>query len=115
MYSFAISKIPERIKNLISFSKIRNSKIKYCFLHQANKLINNTIKFKLNLKKTKFPTSLEKFGNTSAATIPVSIVNNFKKKQLNCLSICSGFGVGLSVANMIYNFKNCKVLSFSYL
>lgn len=115
IYSFSITKVPERIDDFIKFSKIKKKNIKYCFLHQANKLINENIREKLNLKNTIFPGSLEKFGNTSSATIPISIVNNFGGKEINGLSMIAGFGVGLSMSSSIYNFQRCKVSKFVYL
>lgn len=115
IYSFSISKVPERINKFIEFSKINKNNFAYCFLHQANKLINNDLKKKIDLKKTLFPSSLEKFGNTSAATIPITMVHNFGGKVLNGLSILSGFGVGLSMSSSIYNFENCKISKLVYL
>ena len=111
IYSFAISKVSERIKKLLKFSLIVEKDIKYCFLHQANKLINETIEKKLSLPNTIFPNSIKKFGNTSSATIPLTITTNFSNKILNGKSILCGFGVGLSLASIIIDFDNCKVLT----
>ena len=47
--------MPKKLRELIYLSKTDPNKIKYCFLHQANKLINDTIIEKLDLKKTIFP------------------------------------------------------------
>jgi len=109
IFSFAISKVPILIKNLISETKVSVEDIKYCFLHQANKLINDTIQKKLDLKKTIFPTSLKKFGNTSSATIPLTITLEAKENSFSGLSVISGFGVGLSVSNAIINFENVYI------
>ena len=66
-------------------------------------MINNTIKKKLKLDDEKVPMSLEDFGNTSGATLPVTMnarlqqqLSNGKSKLLMC-----GFGVGLSWASAI--------------
>jgi 3-oxoacyl-[acyl-carrier-protein] synthase-3 len=109
IFSFAISKVPTLIKDLISETKVSVEDIKYCFLHQANKLINQTIEKKLDLKKTIFPKSLKKFGNTSSATIPLTITLEAKKNFFSGLSVISGFGVGLSVSNAIINFENVYI------
>lgn len=113
IYSFAISKVPERIKNLIEYSKINKQKIKYCFLHQANRLINETIEKKINLKNAKFLSSLDNFGNTSSASITMTITKHFAEKKISGISILCGFGVGISLSTMILNFKRCYVSSLS--
>jgi len=110
IYSFSTTVVPERLKKLIKVSKIKKDKIKYCFLHQANKLINHTIEKKLDLKNTSFPMSLRYFGNTSSATIPVTLASKFGGKTISGKSLISGFGVGLSSSNMIYEFDKCKIL-----
>ena len=110
IYSFAISKVHERINKIIDFSLVNKNELQYCFLHQANKLINDTIEKKLGLPKTIFPTSIKNFGNTSSATIPLTITVNFSQKTLNGKSILCGFGVGLSLSSAIVDFDNCKVL-----
>ncbi|MBD1142514.1 ketoacyl-ACP synthase III [Pelagibacterales bacterium SAG-MED35] len=109
IYSFAISSVPKKINEIILFSKINIKKIKYCFLHQANKLINQTIESKLNFRSVEYPTSIEEFGNTSSATIPITITKNFSSTYFSGLSILCGFGVGLSLATLIIDFKDVKV------
>jgi hypothetical protein len=76
---------------------------------EANKLINDTIQKKLDLNRTIFPTSLKKFGNTSSATIPLTITLEAKENSFSGLSVISGFGVGLSVSNAIINFENVYI------
>ena len=56
------------------------------------------IRKKMKLTSEKVPYSLQKYGNTSCATIPVTLVSELQKelatKKVNL--ILSGFGVGLS-------------------
>lgn len=109
VFSFAISQVPSKIHDIIKFSKIKKNKIKYCFLHQANNSINQFIKQKLKLNKTKFPESLKNFGNTSSASITMSITQNFSNQTLSGNSILCGFGVGLSLSTALITFDKCKV------
>jgi 3-oxoacyl-[acyl-carrier-protein] synthase-3 len=69
----------------------------------------DTIQKKLDLNRTIFPTSLKKFGNTSSATIPLTITLEAKENSFSGLSVISGFGVGLSVSNAIINFENVYI------
>ena len=105
IFNFAINNIPPLLKKIIK--KISN--IKYCFLHQANKMIQDSIEKQLNYKKIIFPTSLKKFGNTSSATIPVTICHNYYNQKLKGYSLLCGFGVGLSISTVIVNLEKTKI------
>ena len=64
---------------------IKNIKdIRYCFLHQANKMIQESISTQINNRNKKiiFPSSLKNFGNTSSATVPITICSNFANKKI---------------------------------
>ncbi len=106
VYSFAINAVPKFISNKLK----KNTNIKHCFLHQANRLIQTNIEKIINVKKVKFPSSLKNYGNTSSASIPITICENFGGKIFNSLSLLCGFGVGLSMSSAIVNFKNTKVI-----
>ena len=60
--------------------------------------MNNMIVKKLKLPQEKVPTCMYDFGNTSSASIPLTIVTQLKGKCENkCTKfVCCGFGVGLS-------------------
>jgi 3-oxoacyl-[acyl-carrier-protein] synthase-3 len=70
----------------------------YCVLHQANMKMNEAIVKKLKIGEEKAPSSMSHFGNTSSASIPLTIVTQLKNKIENKKTkfICCGFGVGLS-------------------
>ena len=107
IFSFAINTIPAILKKVIK--NVKN--VKYCFLHQANKMIQENIATQIGQydKKIIFPTSLKNFGNTSSATVPVTICSNFAKKKLLGKSILCGFGVGLSISTVVINLSKTKI------
>ena len=88
---------------------LNKDNIDYFVFHQANMMMNKMIAKKLNLPIEKVPFSLKNFGNTSSATIPLTIVSELKsqieRKQTDLL-MC-GFGVGLSWGTMLA--KNCEI------
>ena len=101
--NFSISRVPNAVLEILKRSGHELSDIDYFVFHQANNMINNTIKKKLKLDDDKVPMSLEDFGNTSGATLPVTMnarlqyqLSNETSKLLMC-----GFGVGLSWASAI--------------
>ncbi len=107
IFSFAINTIPIILKKIIK--KVKN--INYCFLHQANKMIQQNISTQINRqnKNIIFPTSLKKFGNTSSATVPITICSNFANKKILGNSILCGFGVGLSISTVVVNLSKTKI------
>ena len=109
--SFSINRVPKAVIEILEKSgqMIRN---RFFLFHQANNMINNTIKKKLKLDDEKVPMTLEDFGNTSGATVPVTM-NARLQRQLTTgkhkILMC-GFGVGLSWASAIMEVGDMVVL-----
>jgi 3-oxoacyl-[acyl-carrier-protein] synthase-3 len=105
VFSFGISQAPESVNRLISHFDIDKENIDYFIFHQANRFMNEKIRKKIKIQEEKVPYSLKKFGNTSSATIPLTIVTELKeqlessKKEI----IACGFGVGLSWGSVYFN------------
>lgn len=98
VFSFGISQAPKTVNKLIEKFEIDKETIDYFVFHQANLMMNKMIVKKLKLPVEKVPYSLNKFGNTSSTTIPLTIVTALQDKLNNTsqdLILC-GFGVGLS-------------------
>jgi 3-oxoacyl-[acyl-carrier-protein] synthase-3 len=98
VFTFGITKAPESVNQLIDYFSLDKDKIDYFVFHQANKFMNEKIRKKLKLPEEKVPYSLKKYGNTSSATIPLTIVTELKNRLINERKeiIACGFGVGLS-------------------
>jgi 3-oxoacyl-[acyl-carrier-protein] synthase III len=103
VWEFCLREIAPSITSLLNFSETKPEAIDYYILHQANKIVNESIRKKLAVEPGKFPYSIQHYGNTSSASIPLTMVTQIKEelrtKPLSML--CSGFGVGLSWANVI--------------
>tara|TARA_R110002051_G_scaffold266396_2_gene326155 strand:- start:27278 stop:28258 length:981 start_codon:yes stop_codon:yes gene_type:complete len=97
VFNFGLREVAPNIEALSSFSKTPLSSIDYLLLHQANLLLNESIRKKLGISKDKTPYSLNKYGNTSNASIALTFVNSFHETtdMNNGLYCFSGFGVGL--------------------
>lgn len=96
VFSFGISEVPKEIKKFVAYFNLDVAAIDYSFFHQANKFMNEMIRKKIGLSKEQVPYSLDKFGNTSSATVPLTIStigNDIKNKNI----LMCGFGVGLSI------------------
>lgn len=101
IFNFALAEVAPNIKELLAFAGKDLEWADAYVLHQANLLLNESIRRKLALPADKFPYSLQEFGNTSSATIPVTLVHCLSealaKGRTNL--VLSGFGVGLSWAS----------------
>ena len=113
IFSFTISQIPKCIEDLCEqFGIDLHNEMDYLLIHQANKFIDDKIRQKLKLEKEKVPFCLELFGNTSSATIPMTMVTQIREKLMcgtNRMILC-GFGAGLSWASAYIETENLNVL-----
>jgi len=111
VFKFAISDVVDTINEFISKFNIDDDCIDMYVLHQANMFMLNTMAKKVGIKPEKLPISIDKYGNTSVASIPITICDACEKttynKELNL--VCAGFGVGLSwgVITMKVDSENC--------
>ena len=97
VFSFGISTAPKSVKKLAEHFGFDYLSADYFVFHQANMKMNNMIAKKLKLPAEKVPSCMYHFGNTSSASIPLTIVTQLKGKcEDKTKFICCGFGVGLS-------------------
>jgi len=98
VYKFAVREVPIILEKLFKKTNFSSDEIDWLVLHQANQRILDSVGERLKIPSEKILSNLEKYGNTSAATIPLmmdeAIRNNRIKK--NDIIATSGFGAGLS-------------------
>lgn len=108
--SFSTQRVPPAIQRLLGYVQIDKDAIDYFIFHQANRMINETIRKKLGLPVDKVPMSLHDLGNTSGASLPVTMTarlhSTLKEKRHKLL--LSGFGVGLSWGTVIMDVEDAK-------
>jgi 3-oxoacyl-[acyl-carrier-protein] synthase-3 len=103
VFTFGISKAPKSVNAILEYSGINKEEIDYFVFHQANKFMNEKIRTKLKIEPEKVPYSLREYGNTSSASIPLTIVTQLKPELNNKKMLACAFGVGLSWASVIFN------------
>lgn len=108
VFAFAITTAPKSIKKLVAEYSLNTENVEYYIFHQANRKINETISKKLKLRKEQVPYSMTHFGNTSSASIPITIVTQLADKLANKKTemIGCGFGVGLSWGTVHFTTDN---------
>ena len=96
--SFAITKVPKAIKGLCSEFGIDVNNIDAFVLHQANKLIIENIAKRMKIPMEKVPLGLRCYGNTTSASIPLTIITECRENVTtgNQKNLVCGFGTGLA-------------------
>src|SRR5690606_11015174 len=110
VFNFLIREVPKDIKFTLEKSGTKQTDIDYFVFHQANNYMNGYLLKKLKLDPAKVPMCIEKFGNTSSVSIPLTIATQLKDKLTERKKVLlSGFGVGLSWATAVADFHNCHI------
>lgn len=107
IFDFTIRDVYKSILNDLRYLNDSADSIDYFIFHQANKFITDHIAKKLRVPSDKVPYSLDKFGNVSSVSIPLTMVSalNTILPHNDYRVFMSGFGVGLSWGNAIMNIK----------
>lgn len=111
VFSFSIKEPPKNIIELFEKTSDSIESVDYFIFHQANKLIIDTIRKKLKIDASKVPFSLTNYGNTSSASIPLTICDQLTEESKNKKMLLCGFGVGLSWGSCIINTKDILCLT----
>ena len=110
VFSFVLEEVPRDIKRLVSFANEDIQTMDYYVFHQANAFINNHVIKKLKLDKTKVPWTIEKYGNTSSVSVPLTIVSELKNQLKGDKKLLlTAFGVGMAWATAIVPFVDTKI------
>jgi 3-oxoacyl-[acyl-carrier-protein] synthase III len=113
VFNFAMKRVPKNINYILSKSGLSMNEIDYIIFHQANKFMTDFFVKKLKSPLEKVLYSLQNYGNTSSASIPLNIVANRDEIQLGKIEkklLLSGFGAGLSWGSSIINFDPNSII-----
>lgn len=112
VFNFSLREAAPNLNALLQYNKTNTNNYEYFIFHQANKLMNESIRKKLKLEPEKVPYSLQNFGNTSSASIPLTIVTELADKLKNKTThiALSAFGVGLSWGSATMTLKDLEIL-----
>jgi len=98
VFQFSLREVPPNIAALMEKAGKSKDDVDFYILHQANRLMNESIRKKLGIPAEKCPYSMQEYGNTSSASIPLTLNHAIGQKlETESLKlVLSGFGVGLS-------------------
>lgn len=110
VFNFVIREIPRDIKKTLEDIGRTPDDMDYFVFHQANNFINSYIAKKLKLDVAKIPHTIEKYGNTSSVSVPLTIISELKGKLNGQKTLMlSAFGVGMTWATAVVSFVDTKI------
>lgn len=97
LFKFAVTKLPETARALLEQTETPIEKVDFFLAHQANYRINSYVREQLGVPEEKMPMNIDRFGNTSAATIPILIdeITRAGKLQRGQLNMLLALGAGI--------------------
>ena len=98
VFSFTLSRVPAMLREATADAGWTIEEVDEFVLHQANEFMLKNLARSAKISLDKLPLSLERFGNTSSASIPLTLATTMRERLLagpRKLVLC-GFGVGLS-------------------
>ena len=103
VFRFAVTTVPRCVKQILKKTELDVEDIKFFILHQANLRILELIAKRLKVDIDKFPMNLDRYGNTSSASIPILLdeLNRNHLLERGDKIIMSGFGGGLTWGAML--------------
>ena len=107
VYKFAVSKVPESIQYCLNTLGLSVEQVDWLLLHQANSRILNAVASRLMISLDKVISNLAKYGNTSAASIPLALDEAIEDSRIchGDLVVMSGFGAGLTWGTIVFKWE----------
>ena len=106
VYNFAVNVITETVNKLLEKEHLSIENIELVVCHQANERILEAAAKRLKCDPTKFVCNMENYGNTSAASIPITLDDLMKSGRIGkgMTVITAGFGAGLTWGGCVIRF-----------
>ncbi len=102
VFKFAVRIFPEMVEKLLSRNNVAPGEVQYVIPHQANARIIKAAVKKMEVPEERVVINLNRFGNTSAASIPLSYPDIYDEMEPGKYIVTVGFGFGLTWAANLY-------------
>ena len=100
VFKFAVSKMADVAEQIMEKNKLKASDVSWLVPHQANLRIIDATARRMGLSSEKIMINIQKFGNTTAATIPLCLWEWEKKLKKGDNIILAAFGGGFTWGSM---------------
>jgi 3-oxoacyl-[acyl-carrier-protein] synthase-3 len=106
VYKFAVRTIESEISLALAAVNKTAQDVDYFILHQANARIIEGARTRLKLPPEKFPMNIQKYGNMSAASIPVLLCEMVEDGRVKRGDLCVmiGFGAGMTAGTAVIEY-----------
>lgn len=103
VFKFAMKMLPEVTEQALALANLRTEELKLIIPHQANRRIIEAAARRMELPMEKFMVNVERYGNTSSATIPIALHEALETGRIESgdLIALTGFGGGLAWGSLI--------------
>jgi len=103
VFKKAVIKIPEVIMESLEANNLKPSDLKMLIPHQANLRISLYIQHHLRLRDDQVYNNIDRYGNTTAASIPIALYEAWKEGKINRgdLVCLASFGSGFTWASAL--------------
>ena len=103
VFKFAVRKMSECTKSVLKKANLEKEDIDFFVPHQANIRIMESARKRLHLPREKMSYTIHKYGNTSSASIPLSLWESVRegKIKMGDTVLLVGFGAGLSWGSIV--------------
>jgi len=107
VFKFAVTNMCNDLADVLAQAKLRPADIDYFLVHQANKRIIEAARERLAQPAEKFPTNIERYGNTSAVSVPLLLDELVRAGTITpgSLLACAAFGAGLISGAMVLKWE----------
>ena len=96
VYKYAVTGMADVSEKILERNNLTNDDVDWLISHQANKRIIDATASRLNLEDSKVLVNIEKYGNTTSATLPL-LLNDFESKfKKGDTLIFAAFGGGFT-------------------
>lgn len=112
VFRFSITEVPRLVRDFKTDFGIDYDLVDRHFLHQANIFIMKNVAKRVGITEEKMPVSIDRYGNTGAATIALTICDWYARDADGManeqISVC-GFGIGLSLGVGVLRLRDTRV------
>jgi 3-oxoacyl-[acyl-carrier-protein] synthase-3 len=101
VFNFTLKRVPPLVNDVLALHEWKADGVDAFLLHQANGFMLDKLGKKLALPKERVPVNIDRFGNTSVASIPLLLADLLSERVRSAQPqklVLAGFGVGLSWA-----------------
>ena len=116
VFNFTINEVPALLEEFMGTVGRKIEDYDALILHQANMMIIKNIAKRVDMPMEKVPISLDRYGNTSGASVPLTIVDRYgnTEEDQEVTLLTSGFGIGLSWGVVQFSINTKDILPLTY-